>query len=96
MIVTLIFACIAWITAVCLIGAGVICLKQSEENDKRSTYFRAIARLWITYGLCFILSGVMIVFHRLTGGIILGLTCFPGLFILFIIHKSIEEKYNEK
>ncbi|MGI6727032.1 MAG: hypothetical protein ACOX4P_00510 [Anaerovoracaceae bacterium] len=70
----------------------------SEEITDIKAYNRENAIMWIVYSLFFFLSGIMGLFDKTTfyAGILLILSCFPGIFVLILNYLRIERKYKVK
>ncbi|MDA3733479.1 hypothetical protein PBV87_18525 [Niameybacter massiliensis] len=69
---------------------------KSEEITDIKAYNRANGWMWVIYGACYILAGIVAFYKMAYGGVILGVSAMPGMFVLMGTYVSIEKKYRVK
>ncbi|MBE6935965.1 MAG: hypothetical protein E7458_05620 [Ruminococcaceae bacterium] len=67
-----------------------------EEIRDIPAYNRANARLWSVYSLPYFLSAVIGIRYPGFAGILVGLSCMPGIFFLLFSYHRIYRKYATK
>ncbi|MEF9959456.1 MAG: hypothetical protein RR448_07615 [Niameybacter sp.] len=67
---------------------------KSEEITNVKAYNRANGWMWLVYGSLYILAALVGLYKVAYGGIILGISAVPGMFVLMSIYVSIEKKYR--
>jgi hypothetical protein len=106
----LLSAMICWICALIFLAIGAWALAKStpmhfwagttvkpEEITDVKGYNRANAALWIGYGSIYVLAGILALIYGPTpAGILVGISCVPGLFILIGIYLLIYRRYRVK
>lgn len=69
---------------------------KSEDVTNIRAYNKENATMWKLYALCYFISGAVGIFHGAIGGILIILSCFPGLILLILNYRRIEKKYLVK
>ena len=71
-------------------GGSVV---KSEDVADVKAYNKANGWMWLGYGSIYILTALVSLYKLTYGGIMLGVSLIPGLFILMSIYATIEKKY---
>ncbi len=67
----------------------------SKDIRDVKAYNHANARMWFWYGMVYMLSGLLGVLGRMAlAGVLMGIACMPGLFIIIVVYRCIEKKYR--
>lgn len=104
------FAIIVWLCGALFISIGIYSLKKKtpmhfwsgttvkpEEISNIKAYNKANGVMWISYGLIFVLSGILgFLVGTFIGAIIVVLISTIGLIILITIYTRIHDKYKIK
>lgn len=67
-----------------------------EEITDIHKYNRANAKMWLFYSIPFWIAGILGIFHPMAGGILIGLSCIPGMFFLILWYRQIQKQYFVK
>lgn len=103
----IIFAGICWL---CSLIFGVIALWAFKRKDPMHfwsgstvrpeeivdipSYNRANGLMWAIYTVCMLVTGVLSLFSIMTGAILLGIVCVPGMVVLIVAYNRIYNKYR--
>lgn len=67
-----------------------------DEIQDIPAYNRANGRLWSFYSLPYFLAGVIGIHRPGLAAILIGVSCFPGIFFLVAVYHRIYRKYSTK